>query len=371
MAAYEDHSQQIDGIRVIRLREYQPLIEAFRLLRLQTWDGQWPLYHLDSALVDLANVAALGQAVIPTLGEEVADEHRHKLLDLNGQCRPLVLEWASAAQVIRSHQAEISWSTSSHSAPEFIGRAIGVEFEVECKRLSNMIFETVGSAEADQLAAEVVRTTRSIQRCGHVTLDLEANLPTDLLSQIKEAIAASRDNQPFDAMLPCGAHLHGALRAYGGEIVPNVAWDMHVHDYALPNTRTYGAGFTVNDGIANTLIFQLTTPSKVIVDLATQLWEKKFDKAAKQCTGTRGAILVFEWETFEDPELFVDAPIFQHLINQTYAKHKHVARIVMRCNNAPTKANGLISNHAKAYTTQSAVTRFPDAKKFMSLDLSL
>ena len=65
--------------------EYQPLIEAFRLLRLQTWDGQWPLYHLDSALVDLANVAALGQAVIPTLGEEVADEHRHKLLDLNGQ----------------------------------------------------------------------------------------------------------------------------------------------------------------------------------------------------------------------------------------------------------------------------------------------
>src|SRR3546814_1677049 len=49
---------------------------------------------------------------------------------------------------------------------------------------------------------------------------------------------------------------------------------------------------------------QLTGPRRTAIELIEYLWKRKFCKAAAQCTGERGAFLVFEWEGIEDTAVF-------------------------------------------------------------------
>src|SRR3546814_993874 len=74
---------------------------------------------------------------------------------------------------------------------------------------------------------------------------------------------------------------------------------------------------------------QLTGPRRTAIELIEYLWKRKFCKAAAQCTGERGAFLVFEWEGIEDPAVFRDAAGFQDLLKRS-EEHTSELQSLMR-----------------------------------------
>lgn len=109
-------------------------------------------------------------------------------------------------------------------------------------------------------------------------------------------------------------------------------------------------------------------PRRNGMDLVEYLWERKFSKAAGQCSGERGAVLVFEWEGIDDPSIFSESDGFFSLLARTFDEHRHVAAIVMRCDAAPTRLNGVIDYATGAYLAKSEVTNFPEVRDLLRMD---
>src|SRR3546814_1742245 len=85
----------------------------------------------------------------------IRQHHREKLIDLNGQLKPLLLEWMTVFHFARSYNASIAWFPVDQSGPEFIARIGEIECEVECKRQSEAIIDLLGRTESDALAGRI------------------------------------------------------------------------------------------------------------------------------------------------------------------------------------------------------------------------
>ncbi|HEL4235233.1 TPA: hypothetical protein UM516_001511 [Stenotrophomonas maltophilia] len=372
-AEYRSKASTSNGIVVARLRENQPLIEAFEDYERATRHRQRPLRTVGGQIGDLANVAAHCRVVSPTLLDAVERNHREKLIDLNGQLKPLLLEWKTASHFARAYDAEIAWLPVNQSGPEFIARIAGLECEVECKRQSHLIFELLRLAEADQLAHRIIDRVARIHLRGSLLLHVPEDFQRTSLDNA-EAWAASLAGigGPGDVnvVLPGGLRLEGELVPAEGNGTNVTEWQAMLKNRHHDNARLYSQARAVGQIAVDPIDLQMIGPRRNGIDLVEYLWEKKFSKAAGQCSGKRGAVLVFEWEGIDDPSIFSESDVLFNLMAKTFDEHRHVSAIAMRCDAAPTRLNGLIDYATGAYLAKSEVTNFPEIRDLMRLDES-
>lgn len=186
---YRAPNRQTNGIQIARMRENQPLIEAFEAYDKQSLRGQRKVRKPSDQILDLANVGMFCHVIGPTLGDNLTGVHRNKLIDLNGQLHPLLLEWRMAAHYANTKRAEIAWFNVDSSSPEFAVRADGVEWEVECKRISHMIGELLGDSEAAELVASIFQRLTNAGLCGDLFLQVSLDFARLTTAQQLEKIS--------------------------------------------------------------------------------------------------------------------------------------------------------------------------------------
>ncbi len=366
---YHSPARQIDGIRVARMRERQPLIEGFQAYERATRQRQRPLRTIDPTLYDLAYIAANYHVVAPTLSGALADHQRDKLVSLDGQLKPLLLEWKSACHAVRNRDADIAWFPSGQSGPEFAIRAGGIEWEVECKWLSNMVVELLGESEADALAAMIVAAVGAGGAQGDIWVTVPAPTPVPGesvrvalpdLDEIRRVLGTLSLAGHIEAELPGGIRIGGQLRPFDDVAIEPVAWEAEARRNLAPDARGYFYAAQPMHGMAvNPISVRMTGPRRTGSKLAEYLWKKKFKKAASQCSGQRAAVLVFEWEDLDSPEVFAESQGMQDLFAQTFDTFRHVAAIVMRCDHPPSHINHELDYSVGAFAAASTVTDYP------------
>lgn len=368
---YRSAARVSNGILVARLRDNQPLIEAFEAYERATRHRQRPLRSVDGPLGDLANVAAHYCTVVPTLPDTVERHHREKLIDLNGQLKPLLLEWKTASHFARAYDADIAWLPVDQSGPEFIARIGGLECEVECKRQSHMIVELLGLAEADQLAHQIIDRSMNANLRGslllHVPDDFQKTSFDDAASW---SASLEQIGEPgvVDLGLPGGLRLEGEVFPADGYRINASDWQDRLRDRHRDDARLYSQAKAAGQVAIDPIELQMVGPRRNGMELVEYLWNRKFSKAAGQCSGERRAVLVFEWEGIDDPSIFSESDGFFSLLARTFDEHRHVAAIAMRCDAAPTRLDGVIDYATGAYLAKSEVTNFPQVRDLLHLD---
>lgn len=368
---YHAAAKAAGGVLVARMRERQPLIEAFESYDRATRRGQRRLRSLQGELAGLANVAAHYHIVAPTLSGSLAQHQAGKLIDLNGQLQPLLLEWKTASHIARTTNAEISWYGVDKTGPEFVARACGIEWEVECKYQSHMITELLGVSEADELADRIIRQISKAGLQGSVSLSVPSNFDAHLLTKC-DALRAD-----LEMLATPGHHainllgsmqLDADLSPTSGTAVPVQAWRESLEAIKHPDARLYAFSRAVGGRAADPITLQMHSARRSSSDLLEYLWERKFQHAAEQCSGERAAVLSFEWEGVDDPHVFSDSEGMQALLARTFDEHRHVAAIAMRCTTAPTSLQNAVDFSVGAYLAKSSVTTFPQVLDLIALD---
>lgn len=368
---YHSAGSITNGVRMARFREDQPLIEAFEVYEKATRHRQRPLRSVDDLTADLANVAGQCHVVAPTLTGSIRRHHREKLIDLNGQLKPLLLEWKTVSHFVRAYDADIAWLPVDHSGPEFIARIGEIECEVECKRQSHMIIDLLGQTEADDLAGRIVQHVMRAGLRGNLFVQAPDDFDRRTLSESEAwdvALSSIASAGDLSIALPGGLCLTGEVFVADGHALDVNDWQNQMREARLPDARLYSQARAVSRTAVDPIELQMTGPRRTAEELIEYLWTRKFSRAAAQCSGERGAILVFEWEGIEDPAIFMDSRGFQDLMAKTFQEHHHVAAISMRCDSAPTRMAGLINYATDAYLAKSEVTSFPQVRDLIRLD---
>jgi len=369
--AYHAAVRASNGVRMARYREKQPLIEAFEAYEKSTLHRQRPLRSVDDELADLANVAAQCHVVDSTLVDPVRQHHREKLIDLNGQLKPLLLEWKTACHFVKTYGADIAWLPVNQSGPEFIASMHGIECEVECKRQTHMVIELLGQTEADILAGRIIDHVMKAGLRGHLFAHVPDDFDHNSLGESEAwemALASIADPGTLDVRLPGGLHLEGEMIPADGYAIDVNVWQRQTRENRRDEARLYAQARAASPAAIDPVELQMMGPRRTTKELIEYLWTRKFNKAAAQCSKQRGAVLVFEWEDIADPSIFEDTSWFQDLLARTFDEHRHVAAIAMRCDSAPTRMGGLIDYATGAYLAKSNVTEFPKARNLLRLD---
>jgi hypothetical protein len=370
-AEYRSTARTNNGIVIARLRDNQPLIEAFEEYERATRHRQRPLRTIEGQLGDLANVAAHCRLVAPTLLDAVERHHREKLIDLNGQLKPLLLEWKTATHFARAYDAEIAWLPVDQTGPEFIARMDGLECEVECKRQSHMIVELLGRAEADHLAHRIIDRVAGTHLRGslllHVPDDFQRSCLDDAEAWVAR-LASIGGPGVVNIELPGELRLEGEVFPADGSGTNVSEWQAMLKDRHRDDARLYSQAKAAGQVAVDPIDLQMIGPRRSGMDLVEYLWDRKFSRAASQCSGERGAVLVFEWEGIDDPSVFSESDAFFSLLARTFNEHRHVAAIAMRCDTTPTRLNGVIDYATGAYLAKSEVTNFPEVRDLLRLD---
>lgn len=370
-AEYRSTARANNGIVVARLRDNQPLIEAFEEYEKATRHRQRSLRTIGGQLADLANVAAHCRVVAPTLLDTVERHHRDKLTNLNGQLKPLLLEWKTASHFARAYDAEIAWLPVDQTGPEFIARMGGLECEVECKRQSHMIVELLGLAEADDLANRIIDHVARTHLRGSLLLHVPDNFQKSSVEDAEawaESLASIGGPGEVNVELPGGLRLEGEVFSADGSGTNASEWQAMLRDHHRDDARLYSQAKAAGQIAFDPITLQMIGPRRSGLDLVEYLWDKKFSKAAGQCSGERGAFLVFEWEGIDDPSIFRDSDGILSLLARTFDENRHVAAIAMRCDSAPKRLGGLIDYATGAYLAKSEVTNFPEVRDLLRLD---
>lgn len=362
---YFSPARQIDGVRIARMRERQPLIEGFQAYERATRHRQRPLRIIDTGLRDLAHIAALYRVVAGTLPDALAKHQRDKLISLDGQLKPLLLEWKSALHAVRNRDAQIAWWPSG--SPEFVVRSDGLEWEVECKRQSDMVVELLGNSEADALAAMIIDAVRDAGAMGDVLVTVPASVSGDServalpdVGEIRRVLTTISLDGNVLAELPGGIRMEGQLRPFDGVAIEPGAWEDDARRNLAPDARGYFDAHRVGSMTVNPISVRMIGPRRTGTRLAEYLWKKKFERGASRCSGERAAVLVFEWEGLDSPEVFAESQGMQDLFAQTFDTFRHVAAIIMRCDHAPSHINHELDYSVGAFAVGSRVTQYPD-----------
>jgi hypothetical protein len=368
---FHSRSKIGSGVFAMRLSHRQPLIEAFEQFDRITFKGRRPLKSITPELLELANLAGIGAMVIPTLSSAVADHHREMLLSRNGNFWSQRLEWLAAGDAIRRHQAHIAWTEPGQAGPEFVARVGEVMFDVECKYQSTMVTQYLGDNEADYLASEILQLVQKKCLRGRLTLSLSAEQARGaqgLIPFLLEVLNADLAAGKIDVSLPGGVRLSGRLFENDNFRLGLDEWSEQVESTHDSSTRVFGSGLRDGSYVVDPLTLDIAAPLKSAEDLHAGLWKMKFDKAARQCTGKRGAVLVMEWEDVDDPTLFQQHPLFQQLMADTFKNYSYVTRINMRCDTPPQHRISSYSMGVHGYTAVSNAPAFPETVPMLALD---
>jgi hypothetical protein len=366
-----DAAKQVgSGVGVYRLLERQPLIEGFAAYRRAKFGRPGPLKSVDPDLHELANIAGNYWVVAPTLTPDLAAHQREKMLNFDGQLAPQFLEWTTVASVSRLPQCEIAWFPVHETGPEFAVRAAGLEWEMECKRLSPMVVELLGDAEADRFAEQIMRFVERAGWQGTISVTVPADAPNQAVAiDVPAALSGLDLSVPVDAILPGEIRLRARLHPRTGQPQPADAWQQAAAASKQHDARLYAMGPAQGAQIVDPIVLQLASPQRTAGQLLDHLWERKFRKAASQCTGKRAAALVFEWQGMDDAGIFSSSPMMQNLMARIFDEFRHVAFIIMRCVQPPTMMHGSVHFSSAAYFAQSKVTRYPEVARLLQTAL--
>src|SRR3546814_19102452 len=109
--------------------------------------------------------------VSPTLMDaSIRQHHREKMIDLNGQLKPLLLEWMTVFHFARSYNASIAWFPVDQSGPEFIARIGEIECGVECQRHSEAIIDLLGRPDSDAPAGRIAERIMAVGLRGSASI---------------------------------------------------------------------------------------------------------------------------------------------------------------------------------------------------------
>lgn len=351
------------------LRERQPMFEAFDIYEKATNHRTRFPSKLDRELADLAAVAARFSRVAPTLNGDIERHHRHMILSPG--FNSTYLEWKTAATFIVSNGAEISWLSPSHSGPEFIARAESCEFEVECKHVSHMITEFFGDDQAGALADCIIDIVSGHLLCGELSIDLLPEIAdlssSERLENVKRHLSGLTAGN-LNVNVPKLFSISGTLHPTGTISVDASDWHRRMSDFNSSSARVYGFALARPPLAINPLVIQMSAPRRTGEILLNHLWDRKFKKAAEQCTGSRGAVLAIEWEGLEDADIFLESDGIQSLIHRTFDEYRHVAGIILRCNPSSKSSFGVVDFSTPAFIARSRVTHFPEVATIPKFD---
>lgn len=371
MQEYRKRQAVSDGIGVVRLRERQAVLDGFKDYRKQTLGGNRPLRSVTREVALLTSVAGLCQTIAPTLRGGIERHHRDRLVNLDGQLPPLLLEWAMASFYVRKYGAELAWFEASETGPELVAHADGLEWELECKRLTPMITELLGDAEADKLASSVMRVIKSAGHHGEFALAFPPSrepLTAGDLDLIETEVRANISHGDVDLVLLGDIAFTGVSSVTDGKPMEADAWRAQLELSKQPDARLYAVAGASSGRAVNPITLQLSASRRSPPDLLHYLWERKFRTAASQCTSRRGAVLAFEWSGIDDPSVFADSEGMQDLMKRTFAEFRHVAVIVMRCGTALVHEVSGFKMDTNAYVARSEVSDFPQIAALKHLD---
>jgi hypothetical protein len=371
--AYTKRVATSHSVGTLQIQAKQPLIEAFQQVDRLLAEKAIKPQQITPEIKNLMGVAAKAFAVTPTLTEIQANDHRHKLLNFDGQHAPQLLEWTVASHVIRTHAACLAWAqVGGDSASEFVGLANGIEFEVECKFQSDMTGHVLGNTEADNLAGLILDGLHADGLQGRLRLHVEpaaAPQSTALIKDIKAWMEAGVTIGAVDARFGDRARISGTLCAHDGKEVDAREWSDNVLRDLSPGGRGFQRSHSAGSAMSDPLGLIIFCPLKPMDQLFDELQTKRFDHAARQCSGERGAILVFGWQNVQDPRIFALPGLFKTLMRETFLRHRHVSRISMVCDSSPADVGTLWENSVEAYSETSQCALFPEVNPILALDL--
>ncbi|KAF1706737.1 hypothetical protein CSC73_15200 [Pseudoxanthomonas sacheonensis] len=184
-----------------------------------------------------------------------------------------------------------------------------------------MITHLLGLDKADALAAMIIGQVKSLSLQGHLQVIVPVEFDSSTLDKRQDwlaSLSALCGPGAVDIQLPGGIQVQGDLRPVDGSGLDADEW-MASMKARLPNgARLYAESKAIGRTAQNPLELQMISPRRTGVDLVEYLWDRKFSKAAMQCSADRGGVLVFEWEGVEDPAVFSDSPGIQDLLARTY-----------------------------------------------------
>jgi hypothetical protein len=364
--AYLLAQQRGTGVEIYRLREHQPLIEGFDAYRRATFGRRQPMQKIGPELHALANIAGNYAVVAPTLPPDLAEHQRDKLVNFDGLMAPQLLEWTTASAISRVPDCEIAWFPVHATGPEFAVRGAGLEWEMECKRLSPMVVELLGESEAGRFAGRVLEFLHREGWQGQLDLTVPPERPNDSVAEdVVTALRSIDFSAPVEKTLPSGIQVRAQLRRKTGTPRPAQDWQAAINLGKRHDSRLYAMGSAQADMVLDPLVLQLAGPQRTADQLIEHLWERKFRKAASQCTSGRAAALVFEWQGIGEARIFQDSPVMQQLMERTFDDFRNLAFIAMRCVQPPRKLGRSIDFSVNGYSAISKVTQFPDVASLL------
>jgi hypothetical protein len=367
---YREKQQAKQGVAIALLREQHPLLDAFAAYDRITLGQRRTPKHFPDELGDLANVAAQFSVVGPTLAEDNAKHHRHSLLGPG--FRATLLEWKTATALVSANDARLAWLPPSQPGPELVAQAGDCAFEVECKHVTHMITELFGDSEAGDLADLALAEARARGLCGELLIECSDHVgdvdQEVRLSALRQSLAGLQTGATSSADPSALFCIRSDLRVAAGIAVNMQKWVAEVMAKKAGDMRAYCHARADGPLGLDPLVVLMTGPRRTAEELLNHLWERKFQKAAEQCSANVGAFLVFEWEGIEDSSTFAESEGMQALMARTFDEYRHVAGIAMRCDNAPMRMGGVLNYASNAYLAKSNVTSFPEVAELLRLE---
>src|SRR5690606_33367919 len=173
----------------------------------------------------------------------------------------------------------------------------------------HMIIELLGQTEADDLAGRIIQRVVKAGLRGNVFVRVPDDFDLRTLNAREAweaALAAITLPGDLNIELPGGLRLEGEVFAADGYAIAVNDWQDQMKNARQQDARLYSQARAVSRTAVDPIELQMTGPRRTGRELVEYLWERKFDKAASQCSGARGAILVFEWAGIDDASIFRD-----------------------------------------------------------------
>jgi hypothetical protein len=316
------------------LLEDQPIVDALVEFEKLTMGGNRPLklrsikgLHISYLLY----VANLCKWISPTLSESRRKDHVDRLLSIDGQFFPLIVEWEVAHFYMTRYCASIDWFKER---PEFIARSGELEWEVECKRLSSDFFAKLKSNSARAVADIVAQAAVELKLEGELVVEVPPRFvdlaDTPLLDEFGKELRACLRSGASNGTLACGLTVRSNVTPRSNRSIPGEQAMQIPQSPFSSSARNFRFGQLVAGGrVSNDLVVRIVVPQMNEDEMRKHLrW--KLSKAADACTGKRGAVLVFECSWVDDLGELVKLVGADELIGNLFKDYRHVAAFAFR-----------------------------------------
>lgn len=360
-AAYAIREKTSDLLALMKLRENQPWIEAFRSYARLTLGGRRSHRRWPASLRSLVVAGLAVPHITLSMSSAVRKHHRANLLCLNGNHAPCLAEWSAAYFYARQHRARIEWGEPNKGDADFVAVLPHCSFEVECKRYGSMIVEKFGESEADALATAVREFMRRHQVHGVLTLEVKTHPDVDAASALAQlnAIVSGTAERFAVSIVDANVEIHGSLIRSNAQ--PDRTTAIDEIQVPLQDYRRFCSASHIDGGPANYRLVQIRGPRRSPSELFDYLLEKLSTAATRQLSAKMGGVLVVEFARVDDATVFRDTPGVNRILDELFGRHRHVAAVVLRAAPSDEEFGDRAELNQFAYVQRSAVCAFPAA----------